>query len=370
MCGSKNTLFHTFDGGKTWQPNSSISQTIVSNNRLISIATVLQYNVIVLAQQPDLLLPTQVFYSLRNGYDFMPGITGGVASANFAHMGFRTYKLGLLVGEGGALRISRSQGSSWDQLPSGTQNNLWGSDSPDGDTYFLVGSKGTLRKGTLLGGTSKALNSNTFARLTGVWFVDLQQGYIIGDGGTALRTTDGGTSWQPMAINTSVNLNAVRFLDAKTGFIVGDLGTLLLTTDGGKTWKPEASNTYETLTAISATDDGLNVWVVGGNGTVLKRGAVLPLASRGGASLPAWQAYPNPFTTSLTLTGLGTASSLPTEVALFDQLGRLALSQLVTTTVSREYSLTIPSSLAAGVYTLRVTLPGQPPTTRQLIRLP
>jgi len=377
VCGSNGTLLSTADGGTTWQPATNSFQTTGPHSQVLAVYTVLTgfvRNVAVLTQQTDLLQPTQVYYYAGFGLGFRPGFTGD-ASGDFVCMSFHTYKLGLLVGAGGALRTSdNTGGASWNQVPSGTQNDLWGADSPDGNTYFLVGSKGTLRKATRYGGTSKALNSGTFARLTGVWFVDVNQGYVIGDGGTALRTTDGGSTWQPMAVNATVNLNAVRFLDATTGFIVGDLGTLLLTTDGGQTWQPEASHTYETLNAICATADGEHIWIVGGNGTVLKRGAVvpLPLASRGAAPAPQWEAYPNPFTTVLTLTGPAVAGSLPAEVSLFDQLGRLVFSQTVGggPTAAFERSLAVPPTLAPGVYTLRVALPGQLPTTRRLVRLP
>lgn len=175
-----------------------------------------------------------------------------------------------------------------------------------------------------------------------------------------------------MPVNTAANLNAVRFLNATTGFIVGDLGTLLVTTDGGKSWKTEASNTYETLTAISATDDGLNTWIAGDNGTVLKRGAVVALASQGAVTAPQWQAYPNPFTTTLTIAGPTVASPTATEVALLDQLGRPVLRQslMLGTTSGSELFLTFPATLAPGVYSLQLTLLGQPSMTRRLIRLP
>lgn len=372
VCGSRGTLFHTRDGGTSWQSISTGFQTNGSNSRLVSVTTLYLYDVQVLAQQADSILPTQVFYSQRNGLDFKPAVAGGTATSDFVQMNFRTYKLGLLVGAGGALRLSRAQGMAWDQVPSGTLNDLSAADSPDGDTYFLVGNKGTLRKGTNYGGTSKALNSGTFARLTGVWFVDVKQGFVVGDGGTALRTTDGGTTWVPMPVNTTANLNAIRFLNATTGFIVGDLGTLLATTDGGKSWKIEASNTYETLNAISATDDGLNTWIAGDNGTVLKRGAVVALASQGAVTAPQWQAYPNPFTTTLTIAGPTVASPTASEVALLDQLGRPVLRQSLTlsTTTGSELSWALPATLAPGVYTLQLTLPGQPPMTRRLMRLP
>lgn len=372
VCGANGALFHTRDGGTTWQGVNAGFQTAGPRSHLISVTTLYLYDVQVLAQQPDSILPTQVFYSERNGLDFKPAVTGGTATSDFAQMSFHTYKLGLLVGAGGAFRFSRAQGQAWNQVPSGTLNDLWAADSPDGVTYFLVGSKGTLRKGSQYEPVSKALNSGTFARLTGVWFVDVNQGYVVGDGGTARRTIDGGLTWTPMPVNTTVNLNAVRFLDANTGFIVGDLGTLLLTTDGGKSWKPEASNTFETLTAISATDDGLNTWIVGGNGTVLKRGAVVPLASRGLTLAPQWEAYPNPFTTSLTLTFPAGARVITGEVALLDQLGRTVLEQSLAlgTTSTAQISLLLPASLAPGVYTLRLALPGQLVINRRLVHLP
>lgn len=227
----------------------------------------------------------------------------------------------------------------------------------------MVGSKGTLRKGSgPLYNNSRALNSTTFARLTAVWFVDPQQGYIIGDGGTALRTT--------------VNLNAVRFLNVTTGFIVGDLGTLLLTTDGGQSWRPESSNTFETLSGIFATPEGLNTWVVGGSGTVLKRGPVVgpvagPLAGRPAALAPAWRAYPNPITTALTL-ALPARSPAAPDVRLFDPLGRVVLHQAASPAAAgpASYSLAVPAGLAPGVYTLQVTAAGQSPEVQRLVCLP
>ena len=210
-------------------------------------------------------------------------------------LSLRQPSTGFAVGNGGTLALTRDKGFTWTNGSSGTSNDLFAADSPDGTVAYIVGSKGTLRKATGPNFTSwQALNTTTTARLTGVWFVTAQQGYLVGDAGTALRTSDGGVTWTTMPVGTAADLNAVRFLSPTTGFIVGDLGTLLLTTDGGKTWKPEASNTYETLTGIDATADGAAIWVVGGGGTVLKRGLVVPLATRSTTAAARWQAYPNP----------------------------------------------------------------------------
>ena len=370
ICGANGALFRTSNGGATWQSVINF-QTTGTHNRLISVSTLLQYNVAVLTQQPSLLLPTQVFYSERNGNDFQPAFPATVASDDFVFMSSHTDKLSLLVGLGGSMRLSPAQGAVWTQIPRGTQNDLWGADSPDGATYYLVGSKGTIRKGTYPGGVSQALNSTVFTRLTGVWFVTPQQGYVVGDGGMALHTTDAGQTWMHMVVNTSVNLNAVRFLDATTGFIIGDLGTLLMTHDGGATWQPESSNTYETLNGIYASPDGLNTWVVGGNGTVLKRGASVALANQF-ASVPArWQVYPSPFTTTLTLTGLA-ACLTAREVILIDELGRAVFRHTLDPSAisPAEYPLPLPATLAPGVYSLQLATLGQALETRRVVRLP
>lgn len=370
ICGANGALFRTSDGGTTWQSVAAF-QTTGARNRLLSVSTQLQFNVTVLAQQPSLLQPTQVYYSQYNGRSFVPSFPSTVASDDFAFMSSHATGLNILVGAGGSLRLSLTQGASWAQLPSGTQRDLWGADSPDGVTYYLVGSNGTLRRGTFPGTTSQALNSGTFVRLTGVWFINAQQGYIIGDGGTALRTANGGVNWTPMAVNTMANLRAVRFLNATTGFIAGDLGTLLSTTDGGATWQPEASNTFETLNDIYATPDGLNIWVVGGSGTVLKRGAVVPLASQGSAVAKRWQAYPNPFTTALSLVDVATTTAAR-EVSLVDQLGRTVFQHTIAPNgvSSPDYPLALPVTLAPGIYSLRLVTPGQAMETRQVVRLP
>lgn len=368
ICGANGAIFHTTDGGLNWTLSTAFP-TVGSHIGLLSISAPLQYNVTVLAQQPNQLLPTQVFYSTRNGQlnSFLPAFTTGVASDDFAYMSSHTDRLNLLVGPSGSLRLSITQGTSWVQLPSGTQNDLWGADSPDGTTYYLVGSKGTIRKGSYPGGVSQALNSTIFTRLTSVWFVTPQQGYVVGDGGIALRTANGGTTWVRMQIPSTANLTSVRFLDANTGFIVGAIGTLLVTHDGGINWQPENSNTFETLTNLFATPDGLNIWVVGGNGTVLKRGTATPLANLASSAGITWQVYPTAFTTTLTLTDLPLSQD-DRELVLLDASGRqVAQQKLGATATVTTWSFT---ALPAGSYFLQLRMPRLAVQTRRLLRLP
>lgn len=363
ICGVNAIFYRTQDGGTTWQyiPNF---YTYKPHNNMLAVAATASDKVALLWQQPSVSTPATLYYSLNaNNTTYYNISTNGNGDYNNLH--FRQAALGLAVGNTGVLALSRDQGQNWTNLTSGTQNNLYAADSPDGNVAYVVGSGGTLRRANGPNFTTwQALNSTTTTRLTSVWFVDAQQGYLVGEGGTALRTTNGGMSWLPMLVNTTADLNAIRFINSSVGFIAGDVGTLLLTTDGGRSWQAEASNTFETLSSISATATGSTIWVAGGGGTVLKRGAVT-LAARDQLAPQTWQAYPNPFGSALKLTG-----SIPqaaTEVQLLDVTGRVVSSQLLPSPINFGDNLLAPTSLPTGVYFLNLLISGQPAQRQRII---
>lgn len=109
--------------------------------------------------------------------------------------------------------------------------------------------------------------------------------------------------------------------------------------------------------------------MVGGDGTVLKRGAIQPLAIQPATPELTWQAYPNLFTTSLTLVMPHGGTR---DVRLLDPLGRLVLHQTIgpiTATVAH-LPLHLPAELAPGIYSLQVTATGQATEVRRLVYLP
>lgn len=94
------------------------------------------------------------------------------------------------------------------------------------------------------------------------------------DGGAAIyRTTDGGANWSKShgAGGASDVFFGIDFVDQNIGYAVGSGGMIVRTTDGGATWMAEQSGTTEVLQGISIRD-GV-VYVVGANGTVLRRAA-------------------------------------------------------------------------------------------------
>ncbi len=63
--------------------------------------------------------------------------------------------------------------------------------------------------------------------------------------------------------------NEVWFADSSLGWAVGDDGMIQRTSDGGTTWSAEASGTTSLLYGVWGSSAS-NVWVVGGNSTVLR----------------------------------------------------------------------------------------------------
>ena len=92
--------------------------------------------------------------------------------------------------------------------------------------------------------------------------------YAVGDNGRVLTTINGGATWNAATVGGSTNWNSVYAVDDTTAAIVGDNGEFRYTLDGGTTWNNPVSapTTGDNLNDIHG--DGLEIMVVGDNGTV------------------------------------------------------------------------------------------------------
>ena len=363
-CGSAGSLYKTTDGGTTWQyqPNFATPGLL---NRLRSVGIPSTYSVMLIWETPLNPQPTATYY---NPYPAAP--FGAQDYGTFNRLVYHPgVQLSLLVGDNGTARVAFNRNGPWQYTPSGTQANLRAGDCPTDQVCYVVGDGGAIRRSNATLNGFIGQNSGTSNRLNGVSFVDASYGCAVGQSGTVLRTTNGGTTWTRITVSTTANLNDVWLVNANVGFAVGELGTILLTIDGGQTWQAETSNTFETLYSLTATADGTSIWAAGDGGTVLKRGPVV-LATRPSAFGQPWQAYPNPFTNALTL-DLSHLKARRLEVSIRDAAGRQVHHEEVTElNGERKHSLSLPASMAPGVYLVQLTADNQQAETRRLVKMP
>ncbi len=365
-CGSSGALYRTLDGGASWTRLTNF-ETPGSINRLRSVGLPSARSVYLITETPLNPQPTVIYTSSTRDAPFEADQFGTFNRFVYHH----NVPTNLLVGDNGTARVSGALGGPWQNTPSGTQVNLRDGDCPVDGLCYVVGDGGAIRRTNATATGFTGQNSTTSQRLNGVYFASATQGIAVGHNGTVLRTANGGTTWTRIPVPTTVNLHDVWLIDARVGIAVGELGTILVTTDGGLTWQLETSDTFETLYSLTATADGAHIWTAGDGGTVLKRGAIqVPVVT---STHPAafgqpWQAYPNPFTTALTIE-LPRVGAQDFVVTVRDAAGRPVHREVVAAS-SSTHPLTLPTTLPPGIYVLQLLANNHLSETRRLVKLP
>ncbi len=151
------------------------------------------------------------------------------------------------------------------------------------------------------------IHSRSAPVLFSIYFTDSLKGWIAGGrpnlSEIILKTTDGGNNWDTSFLSNSGSLNSIYFTDTFNGWAVGAYGNILYTSDAGYTWEYIPSGTENTLSDVYFTENGYG-WAVGGNGTILHAdySQIVGIDKIEARSLSSnVQYYPNPFTTSTTL---------------------------------------------------------------------
>jgi photosystem II stability/assembly factor-like uncharacterized protein len=177
---------------------------------------------------------------------------------------------GYACGERGFLLKTEDGGVNWKEMrTTGTMNWLYGMTFKDRITGFAVGLRETVIK-TSDGGRSWAeVAAPADRRPYGFQpiYRDItfngNTGCIVGQNGSLLMSHDGGESWSPAAtffkseIRDLMDLRRVKFTSPLQGYAVGELGTqLMVTEDGGKSWSYRPLPDTEWLRAVWADSSG------------------------------------------------------------------------------------------------------------------
>lgn len=221
-------IFHTSDGGATWQPQSSnlggglaaVDFTDASHGWAVSEDS----------NGSDVGAAAPLEYTTDGGVHWIPQYVP--ANPSLTCVDFRSATTGWVGG--------------------------YDSSSSSGNTAPAI--YGTTNGG--LDWVREPLPAGAPQIITALQFLDTNNGWAVGfnyDGnrGSLLHTTDGGTSWSHIS-GLDAALNAVHFTDAQHGWVAGN--GVYATSDGGASWQRVADG--DGLSALAASD-ATHLWALG-----------------------------------------------------------------------------------------------------------
>jgi photosystem II stability/assembly factor-like uncharacterized protein len=237
VVASNNGVFRSTDAGRTWsrvwrQRDHDISSVWGSGSTVIGVGswgTIVRSidggaawtRVLGEKPPPPVREPDGTVVYHGSSLDF-EGVAGSGATV-------------VAVGTNGAVVRSTDGGATWNEVASGTMQNLstiWGSDS----LFVAVGSAGTILV-SRDGGRDWAPADSSLAGRVLVAVAGSPAALIaVGPHGTVGRSKDAGVTWTATTGSwTSKHLNGV-WAQGSTAFAVGHGGTILRTVDGGESW--------------------------------------------------------------------------------------------------------------------------------------
>jgi photosystem II stability/assembly factor-like uncharacterized protein len=148
------------------------------------------------------------------------------------------------VGDFGKIVRSTDNGASWSHVTSGNSSgsgaySLYGTSYLRGvsfgnSTFVAVGQSGKVIRSTDDGSSWDNVTSGTGDYLRGISFAN-STFVAVGSGGTIIRSTDNGSSWDDVNSGTSKVLRGITFGN-NIFLAVGDDGTIVKSVDNGSSW--------------------------------------------------------------------------------------------------------------------------------------
>ncbi|MDM7926814.1 MAG: YCF48-related protein [bacterium] len=377
-------IFHTGDGGRTWEkqfersPDTSFP-LMFSNFRLDKVVFTDPLNGWAVGNTGMFYADGwsnegSVYHTTDGGAHWIQQ-GGTLGSTELFSVQFLDGDSGWAVNNGSpSIRFARTEdaGENWRWVETGIEKPLGiGFATVQGDLFFTdalygwaAGGLGTVVRTTDGGATwqdLEATNSLSYRHCIAVQFLDRMNGWIAGEG--LFHTADGGATWSIVQLPVDVlDLHDIQFTDNRRGWTAGDGGVILMTDDGGDTWLDEQSGARiaADLKGLSFVNDSTG-WACGHAGAILKitggrepSGVARDRTGDRPAGFALLPNYPNPFNGS---TVLRFKLERPAFVRLriFDALGREAAGL-----VSGVQSAGIhhvrwnPTGLPSGVYMARL----------------
>jgi len=272
--GDRGVIWHTADGGKTWDlQNSGVECRLASvcflNDRTGWAAGG--------STQPYTHATVGVVLQTRDGGEHWTIQRDRILPA-IRQIGFFDSQNGWAVGQSSALfptgvYTTNDGGRSWSAMPGGAARAWLAADFLDPNTGALTGRDGQLATASRSGVVPHSADFGLRA-LNRMKLIKPASGWLVGDGGLILQTSDAGKTWQttesalPPGSNTQFDYGALAVRGSHI-WAAGTPGSRVLhSADGGRTW--QSAPTGQTLPIRSlAFADEQHGWAVGDLGTIL-----------------------------------------------------------------------------------------------------
>jgi photosystem II stability/assembly factor-like uncharacterized protein len=229
ICGEKNAIYRTEDGGKTWE------------SRSIDISGYRFYFYSMFFKNPD------------------EGIVGGMRLDREKNMTYVTI-------------TTHNAGKSWIKTENNPPLFIIDFEFLDERHGFVCGEKSIYR--TNDGGEKWEMVFTQDLVKEGfrdIYFHDNQHGFAVNAKGDVIRSLDGGTTWSSQSI-TGNRLRSIVFISEKEGYIAGDAnetgGVLYQTLNGGDSWQM-INDTLPDLHCLTKT--GKYLCAAGKEGVLLRK---------------------------------------------------------------------------------------------------
>jgi photosystem II stability/assembly factor-like uncharacterized protein len=243
MVGELGRIFHTADGGRTWD-----RQDAGTKRPFLAVACVDARTAWIAGKEGI------VYGTTDGGTTWTQAQTG--SNRHLFTLQFANRTRGHGAGDFGTMIHTEDAGAHWTtqqvppdvKLPESALDtgvdpgdvNLYAISYGDADHVWVVGEFGTIMASTDGGQTWTQQHSPVESTLFGVFAADAQHGWAVGIDSVILRTSDGGATWAlqpPPVAQRSFYDVMVR---GDRGWIVGGSGTVLKSSDGGMGWTTES----------------------------------------------------------------------------------------------------------------------------------
>ncbi len=244
-------LYHTSDGGKTWevQSTSALEDVCFIDNQ--TGWAVGWWGI--------------MLHTSNGGVSWYDETPKGISSI-YSKVYFTDNQTGWVVvtDTGGTILHTLNGGMSWETQSLGIGKSISDIYFTNNVTGWAIAAPGRIFH-TDNGGADWQLQSSGISNwLFDIFFIDSLAGWAVGDSGTILHTANGGADWQQQPSGTSYMLLNVHFINKLTGWAVGGSGTILHTDDGGLNWHPQVSGTGSSFKGVHFTDSNRG-WIFDDN---------------------------------------------------------------------------------------------------------